>query len=448
MGGIATKGRCAAARRPRAGLAIAPALIMLQNLVDLFTPANRRNEAQAWLSTSSTTGGVLMASKLIGPAERASVAERLRSLPQLTKALATLTIAARVLLEFVATVEDVGTEPSIDPATAWARIQTLIDRDKLSAAVAEFAPDVVDDAVSGQRQELLKRDATVRPFLSMLSAVVPAASTDADRPVLLAVQGLADLLGRKRLRRSDIIDAVVVGSWRRFVFTTDPAPPGAGFVDLRAYVLCVFDGLYRALRRRDVYALGSIRWGNPRANPLDGAAREQARPQVLTALRLTDPVTRTCRAWPAASTPPIWSWHNGSARPAIGIQLAGPVGTGSLGQDPVAPGPAGSDPRAGVAGGVTRDGGSDDAAGRPARGAAGSRRLNRLSGRVHPRWHEHQLRGIADAKPVDVDGGGARSPGLQSRFRPDRQARSPCVDPGRAVPCDAELRSRGDSRRS
>ncbi len=124
----------------------------------------------------------------------------------------------------------------------------------------------------------------------MLSAVVPMASTDAGRPVLLAVQGWADLLGRKRLRRSEIIEDVVVGSWRRFVFTVDPAPPGGELVDLRAYVLCVLDGLYRALRRRDVYALGSLRWGDPRANLLDGPAWEQARPQVLTALRLTEPV--------------------------------------------------------------------------------------------------------------------------------------------------------------
>ena len=75
------------------------------------------------------------------------------------------------------------------------------------------------------------------------------------------------------------------------MFTADPAAPGGEFVDLRAYVLCVLDSLYRALRRRDVYALGSIPWGDPRATLLAGAAWEQARPQVLTALRLTDPVT-------------------------------------------------------------------------------------------------------------------------------------------------------------
>jgi len=236
---------------------------------------------------------VLMASKLIGPAERASVAERLRALPQLAKASATLAIAARVLLE-LAELYDSNAPEAVSPVDAWARLRAAVNREQLAAAVAvveEFAPDAGDDAASGQRQELLKRYATVRPFLPMLSAVVPMASTDLGRPVLLAVQGLADLLGRKQLRRSDIVEAVVAGSWRRFVFAVDPTSAGGESVDLRAYVLCVLESLYRALRRRDVYALGSARWGDPRANLLDGPAWEQARPQVLTALRLTDPVT-------------------------------------------------------------------------------------------------------------------------------------------------------------
>lgn len=40
-----------------AGLAIAPALIMMQSIVDHVAPPGRHNEAQAWLSTSTTTGG-------------------------------------------------------------------------------------------------------------------------------------------------------------------------------------------------------------------------------------------------------------------------------------------------------------------------------------------------------------------------------------------------------
>ncbi len=78
---------------------------------------------------------VLMVSKLIGPAERASVAERLRTLPQLAKASATLALAARVLLELTESDDGAGAE-SIDPAAAWERIQAMVDREELAAAVA------------------------------------------------------------------------------------------------------------------------------------------------------------------------------------------------------------------------------------------------------------------------------------------------------------------------
>jgi hypothetical protein len=118
------------------------------------------------------------------------VAERLRSLPQLAKASATLALAARVVLEF-AELGEAESGQILDPALAWSRLQAVVTRNQLAAAVAtveEFVPDDGDDAASGQRQELIKRYATVRPFLSMLSAVVPMASTDLGRPVLLAVQ--------------------------------------------------------------------------------------------------------------------------------------------------------------------------------------------------------------------------------------------------------------------
>lgn len=78
------------------------------------------------------------------------------------------------------------------------------------------------------------------------------------------------------------------GSWRRLVLANPDLPEG--IVDHRAYALSVLERLYLSLRRRDVYAAGgSRRWGDPRARLLDGNAWEQTRPQVLTALRLTEP---------------------------------------------------------------------------------------------------------------------------------------------------------------
>ncbi len=116
--------------------------------------------------------------------------------------------------------------------------------------------------------------------------MVPLAAVDAGRPVLTALRGLPGLTGRRRVRRSDVVEAVVTGSWRRLVFANPEL--GEGKVDVRAYALCVLEALHRALRRRDVYATGSLRWGDPRARLLDGPAWAQARPGVLTALRLPD----------------------------------------------------------------------------------------------------------------------------------------------------------------
>ena len=131
----------------------------------------------------------------------------------------------------------------------------------------------------------MKRYGTVRPFLGLLAISIPLAAIPAGQPILTALHGLNDLVGRKRVGSSEIVDEVVTGSWRRLVLANPELP--AVTVDYRAYVLCVLEQMHRALRRRDVYAVGSTRWGDPRIRLLDGAAWQQSRPQVLTALRLT-----------------------------------------------------------------------------------------------------------------------------------------------------------------
>ena len=189
----------------------------------------------------------------------------------------------------LAVVEDAGSAP-VDLAAAWARLQDSVPRDRLAAAVAtveELAPDD-GHPDAGTRTEMVNRYATVRLFLPMLTEVLPLGATDAGRAVLAAAQTLPELLGRKRVRGGQVDEALVTGSWRRLVFANPDLPEGV--VDHRAYALCVLDRLYSSLRRRDVYATGgSRRWGDPRARLLDGEVWEQTRPQVLTALRLTEP---------------------------------------------------------------------------------------------------------------------------------------------------------------
>ncbi len=106
---------------------------------------------------------VLMATKLIGPAVRAAAKDQMRSLPQLRRASMTLASAAKAMLEYT---EQEGDD--LDPVAAWARLQSVVSRDRLLAAVAiveEFTPDTGEDTDHGQ-VELVKRYATVRPFVS------------------------------------------------------------------------------------------------------------------------------------------------------------------------------------------------------------------------------------------------------------------------------------------
>jgi TnpA family transposase len=176
---------------------------------------------------------------------------------------------------------------AVDPATAWLRLQASLPWERITAAVStveELTPRAGEDVDAEQRAELVKRYATVRPFLALLSEVVPFGAAPAGQPLLGAVSGLAQLAGRRRVDRQEVVEEIVTGSWRPLVFSNPNLPPET--VDHRAYALCVLDGLHRALRRREVYAVGSRRWGDPRIRLLDGEAWTQARPQVLTALRL------------------------------------------------------------------------------------------------------------------------------------------------------------------
>lgn len=61
-------------------------------------------------------------------------------------------------------------------------------------------------------------------------------------------------------------------------------------MDRDAYVVCVLEGLFRALQVRDVFAAPSPRWADPRAHLLDGPAWEAISEDGLASLSLTDPI--------------------------------------------------------------------------------------------------------------------------------------------------------------
>lgn len=129
---------------------------------------------------------------------------------------------------------------------------------------------------------LVNRFGTVRPFLKLLVKVVDFGATPEGLPVLTALKSLPDLMGRKKVGPAEIDTDLLVGSWRRLVLSALHLEPGT--VDWKAYTFCILEQFHRMLRRREVFAKNSSKWGDPRAKLLAGEAWEQAKPTVLASL--------------------------------------------------------------------------------------------------------------------------------------------------------------------
>ena len=81
------------------------------------------------------------------------------------------------------------------------------------------------------------------------------------------------------------VQLVPSGWWQKLVFTKD-RPEGT--VDRNAYVFCVLELFHAGLRHRDIFALTSERFCDPRAKLLSGPAWEAAKGPALGALLLPE----------------------------------------------------------------------------------------------------------------------------------------------------------------
>lgn len=234
---------------------------------------------------------VLMATRLISPARRASAAERLAAMPRLERASVTLAGAARALLEVL---DDGGAW--LDVAAAWSAVERVAPREEVLGAVAVVEELVPDDAAedAAMRAALTARYGVVRPFLELLAEALPLEAAPSGGKLLAGVRRLPELARRRvrarQLRREEISAAVVPPAWQRAVYHSRELPEGAA--DRDAYVLCILEQLHRALRRRDIFASPSVRWADPRAQLLDGAGWRGVRGEVLAGLGLAGPAER------------------------------------------------------------------------------------------------------------------------------------------------------------
>ena len=171
-----------------------------------------------------------------------------------------------------------------------AAVEQVVSRADLAAAVetvrALLPPADDGDGEAEWRAALVDRYATVRPFIELLAAVIPWGCTAAGSPILAALRGLPKLMAARKPATEHIKDfqELVTGSWRRLVFHHPKLE--APLIDRPAYVFCVLEALHDALRRRDVYAVGADKWGDPRVRLIEPRLWAAERDTVLRALGL------------------------------------------------------------------------------------------------------------------------------------------------------------------
>ena len=203
-----------------------------------------------------------------------------RRLATLLAAVSSLHVrAVEVLLECV------ESEPDAPLEEAWRKIQEAVDRNDLVSAVSrvsELAPSPDSDLDEIWRTELVKKFRTVRRFLVLLTETVELRATDEGAPIVAAMRALPDLFGRKKVFPDEVDTTLLRGSWRRLVFLEDET------VDWKAYALCVLEQFHRGLLHRDIHAVHSRKWSDPREKLLAGETWRVAKPQLLESLELPE----------------------------------------------------------------------------------------------------------------------------------------------------------------
>ncbi len=208
----------------------------------------------------------LLITDIAGEAKKLGQKKRLRTLKDLDKsALALAEVCALILNE---SMQDELLRPAIFDR---------MPREKLAKSIATVH-ELARPSDDSFQDEMVEQYGRVRRFLPKLLHDIEFKAAPSGEPTLEAHQYLAGLLeSRKQLLEEAPLD-IVSNSWKRLVFDKE------GRVTKRGYTLCFLDKLQDSLRRRDVYAENSDRWGDPRAKLLQGQEWQACRIQVCRSL--------------------------------------------------------------------------------------------------------------------------------------------------------------------
>ncbi|MBF0391485.1 MAG: Tn3 family transposase [Alphaproteobacteria bacterium] len=206
----------------------------------------------------------LLVTRMFGDAVRKGREARLRGLGDLDAAALTLSRVCALVLD-----------GAVGDADLRAAVFEAVPQAALEAAVAQV-DSLTRPPDDPYFDELLAQHRRIGRFLPHLVRVLGLGAVPAGQPVLKALQHLRDV-GDGGAHDTPWPTDFVPKFWERRVTRN-------GLVDRRAWTLCLVDRLRGALRRRDVFAVPSLRFADPRIGLLDGAAWEAARPTVCRTL--------------------------------------------------------------------------------------------------------------------------------------------------------------------
>lgn len=129
--------------------------------------------------------------------------------------------------------------------------------------------------------ELENRYRSLRLFIPSLLKHIAFGASPAGKPVVEGYEWLKLHELRIKTKLAAPRD-VITNSWQRYVLDDNDE------IQIKAYTLCVFDELRKALRRRDIFVSPSWRYADPRAGLLQGEEWENTRPIVCRSLGLSN----------------------------------------------------------------------------------------------------------------------------------------------------------------
>jgi hypothetical protein len=217
---------------------------------------------------------VLMMNDLMAKARREAKTETLRRYPLVARDAAICATVIEVLLR---------PDGPDTLAELWVTINGIVSRPVLAAAAANIVavtPPPDADPGGEWREAIIDRYQTARRFLPKLCSTIRFSATSEAQGVLAAFIALPGLITVRPTRRapagyidSALIDATVVpaGWWHQLVYTKD-RPDGT--VDRAGYVFCVLEQFHQRLRHREIFAINSTRWTDPRSRLLGPSLRK------------------------------------------------------------------------------------------------------------------------------------------------------------------------------